>query len=49
MVVNIYMYLIMYWFVRINISKMTFLLFDTMDARYSDGSHPKKANAIVRA
>ena len=40
---------IMYRFVRITISKMMFLLFDTIDASYSDGSCPEKDNAIVKA
>ena len=39
---------IIYRFVRITISKMTFLLFDMMDARYSDGSRTEKDNAIVK-
>ena len=39
----------MYRFVRKNISKMTFLLFDKIDARNYDGSCTEKSNAIVKS
>ena len=50
MVVNIcFLCEIMYRFVCITISKMTFLLLDIMDASYYNGSSTEKSNKIVKA